>query len=122
MLDDAAPGGPAEGSTPNALALSPDGSKLYVAEGDTNAVAVFSVETNRLLGRIPTDWYPTALLNAGKQFFVVTGKGEGSHANPDGPTPGEPITRRTGYALGQLNGTLRIVPELTPSRLAAYSK
>jgi DNA-binding beta-propeller fold protein YncE len=122
-LNDAAPGGPAEGSTPNALALSPDESKLYVAEGDNNAVAVFSSGTNRLLGRIPTDWYPTGLHHTGKQLFVVTGKGEGSHANPDGPTPGEGIIRPLGYSFGQLNGSLRIVPgEVTPDRLAAYSK
>ncbi len=71
-LSDAAPAGPAEGSTPNALALSPDESELFVAEADNNAVAVFDVsekrsgtDSSRLQGRIPTDWYPTAVLDTG---------------------------------------------------------
>jgi DNA-binding beta-propeller fold protein YncE len=122
-LSDAAPGAPPEGSTPNALALSADESKLYVAEGDNNAVAVFSVATHKLLGRIPTDWYPTGVLDAGKQLFVLTGKGAGSHANPDGPTPGQGINRPLGYALGLLNGSLRVLPAGIPAaRLAEYSQ
>jgi len=51
-LHDAAPGAPPEGSTPNALAITPDGKRLLVAEADNNAVAVFNVATGKLLGRI----------------------------------------------------------------------
>src|SRR5262249_4686833 len=72
-LLDPPPSGPNQGSTPNALALSVDGSRLYVAEADNNAVAVFHLSgqtggvsggrgVNRLIGRIPVEWYPTALL------------------------------------------------------------
>jgi len=129
-LSDAAPAGPAEGSTPNALALSPDESQLFVAEADNNAVAVFDVsekrsgtDSSRLQGRIPTDWYPTAVLDAGGQLLVLNGKGHGSHANPDGPIPGEGIKRPLGYDLGQLNGTLRSSPDqLSSSTLAGYSR
>jgi DNA-binding beta-propeller fold protein YncE len=132
-LEDQAPGSPSEGSTPNALALSADGSKLYVAEADNNAVAVFDVSdkhvraaaraANQPLGRIPTDWYPTAVLETGKKLLILTGKGHGSHANRDGPTPGEGIKRPLGYALGQLNGTLRTVsPDFSPAALAQYSR
>ena len=124
-LSDANPAGPSEGSTPNALALSKDGSTLFVAEADNNAVAVFdvglrSLNTNRpedvnaisgvpsgIAGRIPTDWYPTAVAESGGQLLVLSGKGHGSHANPDGPVPGELHRNRLGYDLGQLNGTLR---------------
>ena len=60
-LRDAAPGAPSEGSTPNAVAFSSDGKRLLVAEADNNAVAVFDVATGKLLGRVPTDWYPTAM-------------------------------------------------------------
>jgi DNA-binding beta-propeller fold protein YncE len=134
-LSDAAPGGPSEGSTPNALALSQDESRLYVAEGDNNAVAVFDVSAeksaapaviakDRLLGRVPTDWYPTAVLESGKQLLVLSGKGHGSHANPDGPIPGtSPFARPLGYALGMLNGTLRTLPsQLSAATLAQYSQ
>jgi len=125
-LSDAAPAGPSEGSTPNALALSADESKLLVAEGDGNAVAVFDASgsnSNKPLGRIPTDWYPAAVVNNGNELLVLCGKGHGSHANPDGPTPAEPLVRRTGYDLGQLNGTLRIIPNgFDSATLAEYSK
>lgn len=127
-LSDAAPAGPSEGSTPNALALSHDESQLFVAEADNNAVAVFDVaETGaaapRLNGRIPTDWYPTAVLDYGGQLLVLNGKGHGSHANPDGPIPGEGIKRRLGYNLGQLNGTLRLSSDQIHSEtLAEYSR
>src|SRR5216684_207101 len=111
MLSDRAPGGPSEGSTPNALAL--DETRLYVAEGDNNAVAVFDLDTWKLTGRIPTDWYPTAVASTGRDLLVLNGKGHGSHANPGGPTPGQGIQRPLGYALGQLNGTLRITAKTT---------
>jgi len=118
MLSDRAPGGPSEGSTPNALAL--DETRLYVAEGDNNAVAVFDLGTLKLIGRIPTDWYPTAVASVGHDLLMLNGKGHGSHANPTGPTPGLGIQRPLGYALGQLNGTLRITRK-TPS-LIEYSR
>jgi len=131
-LSDAAPAGPSEGSTPNALALSKDESKLFVAEADNNAVAVLDVSENPAvrpdsvkpqLGRIPTDWYPTAVLDTGGQLLTLSGKGHGSHANPDGPIPGEGIKRPLGYDLGQLNGTLRIFPDqLSADDLAGYSR
>ena len=136
-LSDANPEGPAEGSTPNALALSKDGSKLFVAEADNNAVAVFNLSEKHvsekaggesgaatsLAGRIPTDWYPTAVVESGGELLVLSGKGHGSHANPDGPIPGEGLRRRMGYDLGQLNGTLRVCPgEATLSHLAEYSR
>jgi hypothetical protein len=129
-LSDAAPAGPAEGSTPNALALSHDESELFVAEADNNAVGVFDVSevrlgkaSWRLKGRMPTDWYPTAVLNEGGQLLVLNGKGYGSHANPDGPIPGEGIKRPLGYDLGQLSGTLRTSPDHpSSSTLAEYSR
>ena len=50
------------GMTPSALALSPDGKRLYVVCSDANAVAVVDVSEDRsdVLGFIPTGWYPTA--------------------------------------------------------------
>jgi DNA-binding beta-propeller fold protein YncE len=122
-LNDVAPGAPAQGSTPNALALSSDQSTLFVAEGGNNAVALFNVATGRLMGRIPTDWYPTAVLPLPGQLLVVSGKGHGSHANPDGPVPARGIERPLGYALGQLNGSLRKwTVDFHAPILADYSK
>ena len=120
-LKDPAPAGPSEGSTPNALALSADETRLFVAEANNNAVAVFDLATSRLMGRIPTDWYPTAVAATLGRLLILTGKGHGSGPNPDGPTPGRPIDKPTGYALGQLNGSLRAWT-IDPAKLADYSR
>ena len=111
-LNDAAPGAPL-GMTPNALALSRDESKLFVAEAGNNAIAVFDISaeragrssgntTNVLLGRLPTDWYPTDVIDNGRDLLILNAKGHGSGPNPDGPLPAQPITRPYGYALGEL--------------------
>ena len=128
-LSDASPAGPREGSTPDGLALSSDESQLFVAEADNNSVAVFdlvkagSAGGARRVGRIPTDWYPTAVFDLNGQLLIVSGKGHGSHANPDGPTPGEGITRPLGYDLGQLNGTLRFCPDrFSSATMKEYSE
>ena len=122
-LHDPAPNAPSEGSTPNALALSADGKTLFVAEGDNNAVAEFDTATGTLKGRIPTDWYPTAILTTSSELLVLNGKGHGSHANPGGPIPGHKIERPLEYDLGQLNGTLRITKAKdNVASLAAYTR
>ena len=139
-LSDTPPGGPGEGSTPNALALSPDGLTLYVAEADNNAVAAFALSAatagvaergkpavdrpDQLAGRVPTGWYPTAVAVDGDQLLVVSGKGLGTGPNLDGPTPAK--ARYPGmrsYTLGQTTGTLNRVPlaELGALRLSAHS-
>jgi DNA-binding beta-propeller fold protein YncE len=118
-------GGPTEGSTPNALALSSDETRLFAAEADANSVAVFDLlpETSnvagargndRLAGRIPVGWYPTALLIAGDTLLVVNGKGRGTVANPAGPQPivsaEHKRTAEAQYTLALLKGTLMMVP------------
>lgn len=137
-LHDRPPAGPGQGSTPNALALSGDGRRLYVAEGDANAVAVFALgaataglaagtavpgDDDRLLGRIPAGWYPSAVLVHGDSLYVGNGKGRGTRANPGGPGPRAsaqaqrqgpgPVAARanpdTTYTLGQLGGTVMAV-------------
>jgi DNA-binding beta-propeller fold protein YncE len=124
-LHDSATGAPPEGSTPNGLALSADGKRLLVAEADNNAIAVFDLASNRLLGRIPTDWYPTAVAENGGQIFVLSGKGQGTRANPDGPVPltNWPNEKPREYTLGQLDGSLRLFSAaITPSQLAAFTR
>jgi YVTN family beta-propeller protein len=122
-LLDPPPDGVAEGSTPNGLALSSDGTRLYAAEADNNAVAVFDLSAassgvttargaDRLIGRIPSQWYPTAIVNAGDSLWVVNGKGKGTGPNRTGPVPNVPPARSDprGYTLGQLDGTVTVLP------------
>ena len=122
-LLDPPPDGVTEGSTPNALALSADGTRLYAAEADNNAVAVFDLSAatsgvaaatgaDLLSGRVPAQWYPTAVVPAGDALWVVNGKGRGAGPNPTGPVPNVPLARSDprGYTLGQLDGTVTVLP------------
>jgi YVTN family beta-propeller protein len=118
---DSPPGGPGEGSTPSALALSDDGKRLLVAESDNNAVAVVDLAPvtsgiasatgeDRIAGRVPTQWYPTAVLARGDSLLVLTGKGRGTGPNPKGPRPGgdraDAAFDVRQYTLGQTSGSL----------------
>jgi YVTN family beta-propeller protein len=76
------------GAYPNALAVSPDNTRLYVAEAGINSVAVLDVTIPTspvLLGRIPTDWYPTAVTVSadGHYLYVANAKGIGEDINPN---------------------------------------
>ncbi|MDP9205139.1 MAG: beta-propeller fold lactonase family protein [Gemmatimonadota bacterium] len=132
-LNDANPAGTGEGSTPNALAVSADGARLFVAEADNNAVGVFDLspitsgssaasERDALTGRIPVGWYPSALAVDGADLLVINGKGHGAGANPGHGQPGQPMPAQD-YTLGQINGTLTIIPaaKAFASELAAFS-
>jgi YVTN family beta-propeller protein len=134
-LLDPPPAGPGEGATPNALALSPDGTRLFAAEADANAVAVFDLSAatadvpaargdDRLAGRIPMGWFPTAVVALGDTLYVVNGKGARAGPNPDGPVPGGRRHPATAYTLGQLTGTLSIVPATRASgaELAGFTR
>jgi YVTN family beta-propeller protein len=86
------------GSGPNALALSPDGGTLYVANGTNNCLAVVRLgkhacdadaadrrpEKSAAAGLIPTGWYPGAVLVSpdGKTLYVANIKGHGSLSQP----------------------------------------
>jgi DNA-binding beta-propeller fold protein YncE len=112
MLTDSPPAGPREGSTPNALLLSKDGKRLFVAEADNNAVAIFDVVAGKLLGRVPTDWYPAALARVGETIFVASAKGGGSAADPGRVQPDKSRPPKTrDYTLGQLDGSVISFPE-----------
>jgi YVTN family beta-propeller protein len=119
------------GSTPDALALSPDGRRLYVANADNNNVAVIDVsdrKESRVLGLIPTGWYPTTLAIAptGNQIYVGTGKGMGFRNNYPGTTPDlrkapDPKTPYD-YIAAVLTGHVSIVDVPDAKQLASYTK
>jgi YVTN family beta-propeller protein len=124
-----------QGSTPDALALSADGKTLFVAEADNNAVAVFDLSrraaggrdtkgTSKMIGRIPVDWYPTALLMNRDSLLVLNGKGKGTRANAVFPQPGKRMApANSDYTLGQLNGTITALPtNIRSAELARLTK
>ncbi len=89
FFDTRLPGQTYFGAVPNALALSPDGNRLYVADASLNAIAVFnphaltkkSDAAIHAFGFIPTEWYPTALIATAGHLYVATDKGQGTGPN-----------------------------------------
>jgi len=73
------------GASPTLMDMTSDGKKLYVACAGYNAVYVVSTETGKVLGRIPSAWYPTSarLLPGGDKLLITNAKGLGSGPNPE---------------------------------------
>jgi DNA-binding beta-propeller fold protein YncE len=119
------------GMTPSALALSPDGKRLFVVCSDGNVAAVVDVSSavSRVEGFIPTGWYPTAAraLPSGT-LVVLNGRGTRSYANPNGPNPGKNNAvahegvRDSGYVGYLQTGTASWIPPFPDDQLAAWTK
>jgi DNA-binding beta-propeller fold protein YncE len=119
------------GMTPSALALSPDGKRLFVACSDANAAAVVDVSMahSRVEGFIPTGWYPTAVrMLASGTLVVINGKGVRSYPNPNGPNPlkrPEPVhegVTNPGFVGRMQTGTASWIPPFTRDQLEAWTQ
>ena len=94
ILDTRLPGQTYFGGEPNALALSPDGRHLYVANAGTDSVAIFRTrdlhpaKPKQADGFLPTEWLPTGLALDSGHLYVATGKGKGTGPNN---TPQRPV-------------------------------
>ena len=114
------------GSSPSALAISADGQTLYVSNGTNNAVAVIAFEPgkSRLLGCIPTGWYPAGIVldEQRKALYVANVKGIGSR-NVDWKESrqidGKPVH---GYNSHDYLGTVSLIPLPSAERLAEQTK
>ncbi len=100
------PAGRHRGSVLQAIALSPDGNRIFAAAGGLDAIAVYETKNlptsnlpdsgSYMVGSangprvepdfIPTQWYPSALAIIGNDLLIATAKGEGSGPNNMKPT------------------------------------
>jgi DNA-binding beta-propeller fold protein YncE len=119
------------GMTPSALALSPDGKRLFVACSDANVAAVVDISQvrSRVEGFIPAGWYPTAVrMLASGTLVVINGKGLRSYANPNGPSPvrrPEPLHKGVANAeyVGRMQtGTASWIPPFTRDQLDTWTQ
>ncbi len=110
------------GMTPSAVALSPDQERLFVTCSDANAVAVTDISEgrSRVMGFLPTGWYPTAarMLPDG-HVIVLNGRGLGSYPNPQYSGPKEIAS--AGYVATLQTGTMSVIDPLTDAAIDEYT-
>jgi YVTN family beta-propeller protein len=107
-----------EGSTPDGVAVSPDGKRLYVANADNNNVLVADIEnpaTTEVEGFIPVGWYPTAVAVSADSgtLFAASGKGMTSRANVPAQTADPRRLHKQppfDYIGRTINGTISFIP------------
>ena len=129
-FDTRLPGQSYFGAEPVALALNANGSRLYVANMATDAVAV--IATGKLTPRaakrgmvepdgfVPTEWMPMSMTflqaDSNGKIFVATAKGRGTGPNAkppisSGPQEESDISKRHTYICTLLRGSLAVLNE-----------
>jgi YVTN family beta-propeller protein len=123
-------GGALLGTSPVALAVSPDGGTLYVVNAGNNDVAVVSLGTagDTVRGLIPTAWWPSgiALDPAGDTMYVTNMKGLGigpatARRNNGNTSPTGGLKPNYAYWVNAMRGTLSTIPVPDAGRLASYT-
>src|SRR6185295_12812392 len=104
------------GVQPVGLALSPDENVLYAAEAGINAIGVIRIEgkRGRLVGHIPTGWWPSSVQVSadGRTLYVANARGRGAGPNLVGESRSPKFS---------VLGTVNIIPTPTGQRLDRYT-
>lgn len=97
------------GVIPTGMALNKAGTRLFVCEAGINAIAVIDPKVGKVLGHIPTGWFPAqcALSPDENTLFVATQKGLGS--GPIGSKNPRPMTDER-YGMSHLVGMINAIP------------
>lgn len=108
------------GVIPSALALTPDGKKLYVAESGLNSVAILDSASGEFLGRIPSGWFPNSLaVSPSGKLFVGTQKGIGR--GPRGTAHPRPKSDER-YGMTDMPGMIQALQPPGDGELAALTQ
>jgi DNA-binding beta-propeller fold protein YncE len=104
------------GVQPVGLALSPDGTTLYVAEAGVNAIGVVRLhgKSGQVIGHIPTGWWPSAVRVSadGNTLYVANARGRGATPNLVGESQSPKFT---------VIGTVNIIRTPSEPRLDGYT-
>ena len=117
-----------EGSTPDAVAVAPDGKTLYVANADNNDVMVVDITKpgeSRIAGFIPVGWYPTALAVSPDSRTLLAANGKGVRSRPSYP-PLATKKRDFGVVFDHpgktLEGSIAVIARPDAAALARYTQ
>ncbi|HEY8667782.1 MAG TPA: SMP-30/gluconolactonase/LRE family protein, partial [Tepidisphaeraceae bacterium] len=126
-----------EGSTPDAVAVTPDGQTLFVANADNNCVMVVDISGRALDGPqrgqsvsmvngfIPVGWYPCSLAVSadGQTLLVGNGKGLRSVSNVSTTQPAQ-ANGRTPYRhiASTMEGYVSFIGRPDTEQIVAYTK
>lgn len=104
------------GVQPTGIALSPDKKRLYVAESGLNSIAVIDRAQRRVVGLIPTAWYPyrVVLTPDGKSLATICFKGFGN-----GPTGGANLPKDE---FAHMRGSFHAIPVPSDAELPVMTK
>jgi YVTN family beta-propeller protein len=110
------------GATPDNLALSPDGLRLYATLADMNAVAVIDTGRNRLLGYIPVGWYPTAAVVSPDNQRLLVANAKGHYTRYPNPAYGTTLANSNSiqtYDENMIEGDVQTLALPSASALAS---
>jgi len=81
------------GLSPAGMVASPDGRRIYIAESGLNAIAVMDTRTSKIVGHIPTAWYPyrLAISPDGRKLACISFRGFGNGPNAGKNIPASPF-------------------------------
>jgi YVTN family beta-propeller protein len=104
------------GVMPTGLAMSPDHKRVYAAEMGINAIAVIDAQSGKVLGHIPTAWYPyrVAVSPDGSHLACICFRGFGNGPNAGKNIPKDPFTH--------LRGALTVLSVPTETQLAENTR
>lgn len=97
------------GVIPSGLAASKDGKRVFVCESGLNAVAVIEAKTGKIVGHIPTGWFPmqVRVTDDGQNLVVACHKGLGR--GPQG-SEGKRLEGDERQGLPPMPGMANVIP------------
>jgi YVTN family beta-propeller protein len=131
-----------EGSTPDAVAVSPDGKTLFVANADNNSVMVVDISNtvgadddrpkdgsvSIVDGFIPVGWYPCALAVSPDNGTLLVANGKGLASRPNFPpilVKPAPLIGGTRHGFDYIGntfqGAMSFIPRPDGAQMVAYT-
>lgn len=97
------------GIIPFGLTLSPDQKRLYVAEPGINAIGIVDIQSLKVIGHIPTGWFPSKLKVTPDGKFLVVANAKGYGSGPNSGPNFDPFNYGS-YIGNLMRGSVSVIP------------